>query len=268
MMVIDKIDIEDKALKIRQAHNIQTCGIKDIFSMIEQRNIDLIRYPFGKDELLGFYTVFKGKKIIVSNSSEILSREIFTIAHELGHILYDFNNSNQNINIDLELNEETQDISEARAFYFANCLLMPEEQMVKFIKYVLKKKNKELNALDIVRMQLEFQVSYAAAVKRLYDIGFITFNHKSELFNERNSITSKSLFRMLQADERLLKSADIVQIPSRYYEYVISNYNNGYIPYASLEKALALIGIDAKVLKKEEKNDDELNIDDIFEEFE
>ena len=73
---------------------------------------------------------------------------------------------------------------------------------------------------------------------------------------------------MLQADERLLKSADIVQIPSRYYEYVISNYNNGYIPYASLEKALALIGIDAKVLKKEEKNDDELNIDDIFEEFE
>ena len=117
-------------------------------------------------------------------------------------------------------------------------------------------------------MQLEFQVSYAAAVKRLYDIGFITFNHKSELFNERNSITSKSLFRMLQADERLLRSADIVQIPSRYYEYVISNYNNGYIPYASLEKALALIGIDAKVLKKEEKNDDELNIDDIFEEFE
>lgn len=64
MMVIDKIDIEDKALKIRQAHNIQTCGIKDIFSMIEQRNIDLIRYPFGKDELLGFCTVFKGKKLL------------------------------------------------------------------------------------------------------------------------------------------------------------------------------------------------------------
>jgi Zn-dependent peptidase ImmA (M78 family) len=265
---IDKTEIEDRALKVRQEHNIQTYGIKDIFSMIDQRGIDLLRYPFGKDELLGFSTVFEGKKIIVSNSSEILSREIFTIAHELGHIIYDFEDSNHDVKIDIEINEETEDISENRAFYFANCLLMPEEQMTKFIKYVLKKKYKELNALDIVRIQQEFQVSYSAAVKRLYDINFITFNHKNELFNERNDITSKSLFRMIQADEKLLKPTDVIQVPSRYYEYVTSNYENGYIPFTSLQKTLALIGIDAEIFKKEDKHEDELDIDDIFEEFE
>ena len=73
---IDTTEIEDKALKVRQEHNVQTYGIKDIFSLIEQRGIHLIRYPFGKETVLGFSTVFEGKKIIVSNSSEILSREI------------------------------------------------------------------------------------------------------------------------------------------------------------------------------------------------
>jgi Zn-dependent peptidase ImmA (M78 family) len=267
-MWIDKTEIEDRALKVRQEHNVQTYGIKDIFSMIEQRGIYLIRYPFGKDELLGFSTVFEGKKIIVSNSSEILSREIFTIAHELGHIIYDFEDINHNVKIDIDIDEGTEDISENRAYYFANCLLMPEEQLMTFIKYVLKKKYKELGALDTVRIQLEFQVSYAAAVKRLYEIGFITSSHKNELFNERNCITSKSLFKMVEADEKLLKPTDAIQVPSRYYEYVTSNYENGYIPFTSLQKTLALIGIDAEIFKKEEKNQKELDIEDIFEEFE
>ncbi|NLP35806.1 MAG: ImmA/IrrE family metallo-endopeptidase [Clostridiales bacterium] len=267
-MWIDKTDIEDRALKVRQEHNIQTYGIKDIFSMIDQRGIDLIRYPFGKDELLGFSTIFEGRKIIVSNSSEILSREIFTIAHELGHIIFDFEDENHNVKIDIDIDEDTEDIAEKRAFYFANCLLMPEEQMIKFTKYILKKKYKDINALDIVRIQLEFQVSYAAVVKRFYDLGLINFNHKNELFNKRNCITSKSLFRMLEADEKLLKPSDIIKVPSRYYEYVISNYDNGYIPFSSLQKTLALIGIDADIFRKEEKKEELLDIDDIFEEFE
>lgn len=118
---IDTTEIEDKALKVRQEHNVQTYGIKDIFSLIEQRGIHLIRYPFGKDTVLGFSTVFEGKKIIVSNSSEILSREIFTIAHELGHILYDFEDNNQDIKIDINIEDIDESISEARAYHFANC---------------------------------------------------------------------------------------------------------------------------------------------------
>jgi Zn-dependent peptidase ImmA (M78 family) len=85
-MWIDKTEIEQRSLQVRQEHSIQTYGVKDIFSLIAQRGIHLIRYPFGKDKLLGFSTFFEGKKIIISNSSEILSREIFTIAHELGHV--------------------------------------------------------------------------------------------------------------------------------------------------------------------------------------
>lgn len=42
-MWIDKVEIEERALKIRQENNIQTYGVKDNFSLIEQRDINLIR---------------------------------------------------------------------------------------------------------------------------------------------------------------------------------------------------------------------------------
>lgn len=266
---IDKIEIEERALKIRQENNTQTYGVKDIFSLIEQRDTFLIRYPFGKDTVLGFSTIFEGKEVIVSNSSEILSREIFTIAHELGHIIYDFEDENQDVKIDINIDDIDENISEARAFHFANCFLMPEAQLLEFIKFQLKKKAINLNAIDIVRLQIEFQVSYAAAVKRLYDIGFINYNKRCELFNERNSITSKVLFKMINADEKLLEPSNVIKIPSKYLEYVITNYENDHIPYSSLKKALALLGIEASVFKKNKnKKDEELNIDDIFEEYE
>lgn len=267
-MWIDKTEIEKRAIEERK--NIQTYGIKDIFSLVAQKDIHLIRYPFGKDKLLGFSTFFEGKRIIVSNSSEILSREIFTIAHELGHVIYDFEDEFSAVKIDVEIEDSSEDISEARAFYFASCFLMPEEELRKFIKYELKKKHQELNALDIVRMQLEFKVSYAALVVRLYELEFIKSGHKSSLFDKRNEITSRALFKKLDADEKLLKAADMIEVPASYLEYVTNNYDNKYIPYSSLDKALSLIGMDASIFINEEKEcqDEELDIEDIFEEFE
>lgn len=269
---IDKTEIEQRALRLRQEYNVETYGVKDIFSLIEQKNIHLIRYPFGKDTLLGFSTIFEGKKVIVSNSSEILAREIFTIAHELGHIIYDFENSYQDLKIDMEVSEINEDISEARAYYFANCFLMPEVQIKNFIKYELQKDTNKMTELDIVRIQIEFNVSYNAAVKWLYEIGLILPKHKSELFSKKIEITSAVLFRMIDADDRLLLPSNIIKVPKKYYEFVISNYKNGYIPFSSLQKALNLLWKDASALKKEdelqENEDEDINIDDIFEEFE
>ena len=265
-MWIDKVEIEKKALEFRG--NIQSYGVKDIFSLVIQKDIHLIRYPFGKDKVLGFCTFFEGKKVIVSNSSEILSREIFTIAHEIGHVLYDFEDGCGNVEIDIEIKDSAENISEARAFYFANCFLMPEEELRNYIKYELKKNHDELNALDIVRMQLEFQVSYSALVVRLYDLGFISFTHKSRLFDRRNEVTSRALFKKLDADERLLKPSDIIEVPSSYLEFVTSNYDKGYIPYSSLENALDLLGMESTIFKKDHKEEVSLELDEIFEEFE
>jgi len=255
-------------MEIRQENNIQTYGIKDIFSLIEQKGINHIRYPFGKDVLLGFATVYEGKRVIVSNSSEILSREIFTIAHELGHIVFDFEDLNQGLKIDLDIEEIKEDICEERAFYFANCFLMPENKIEDYIKYELKKEKEELSALDIVRIQIEFNVSYNAVVKRLKDINFITETHMYSLFNEKNVLKSNALFEILNADKKLLRSTEVISVPAKYLEYVTSNYNNDYIPYSSIEKALGLLNKDAEVFKKENEENEDIDLDDLFKELE
>ncbi len=267
---IDCREIENRALRVRQEYNIGSYGVKDIFGLMEQMDIHLIRYPFGKDTMLGFSTIFEGNKVIVSNSSEILSREIFTIAHELGHILYDFEDSKQNIKIDVDIKDIDENISEARAFYFADCFLMPEEQVNKYIKYALKKNSQTLSATDIVRMQIEFQVSYSAMVMRLFKMDYIDQIKKSKLFDDRDGITSRALFRMIRSDEDLLNSTEKIKVPARYIEYIVSNYQNSYIPYSSFEKALSLLNIDANefTIRKPVEEVEELDLDDIFEEFE
>lgn len=266
-MKIDKLKIAQKANRLRQAYNIQNNGIKDIFSFVNLQDVELIRYPFGTNTILGFSTVYEGKKIIVSNSSEILSREIFTIAHELGHIEFDFSENNQGIKIDKTEEDAGNDYSESVAFYFANCLLMPKDKLLEFLEFNLKKKPEELMAINIVRMQMEFNVSFSALVKRLVDLEIITPAKKHELHSERDYYTSKKLFELLGADDDLLKPTEVIAVPPQYSDYVLSNYENGYIPFSSLTKAFALLGIDTTDIHEKEAKQETDDLDDIFEEY-
>lgn len=253
------------AKRLRKSYDIETSGIPDIFSFINQQGIELIRYPFGKNTILGFATLFEGKRIIVSNSSEILSREIYTIAHELGHIIYDFSNGSGAIKIDKE--NSTDSISEERAYYFADCLLMPEDKIKEMLKQNFKKSTSELRAINIVQMQLEFRVSFSALIERMCFLGVITQGQKSALYQEREFYTSKKLFKMLGADEELLNPAEKLVVPPQYIDYVMSNYENQYIPLSSLKNALNLVNIDTSDLVESSVSTDEDSLDDLFEEY-
>lgn len=263
-----KIDIERTALGLRNQFNIESYGIKDIFSLVDKMDIYLIRIPLGKDTICGFSTVYEGKKVIVSNSSEILSREIFTIAHEIGHCIYDLNIDEQRIIIDEKVNTNVEDFIEKRADYFAAVLLLPEEQIRNFIKYELEKNLSEIRARDIIRMQIEFNASFAAIVFRLYDLGFIDLKSKNQLFDERDSSTSRMLFRAMNLNDDLIKSADILKVPNKYYEYVFSNYEKGYIVFDKLKEALDLVDFNTDDIDERETHEDEdVDFDELLKGF-
>jgi len=264
-MKFDKRQVSLDAKRLRKQYGIETAGIDDIFSFVLKQNIELIRYPFGKNMILGFATTFEGKKVIVSNSSEILSREIYTVAHELGHIIYDFSDSINTIKIDQ--NDEEKSISEERAYYFADCLLMPEDKIQEILNDNFNKKGSELLAINIVQMQLEFGVSYSAILERLHSIGIITQTKKNYLYKERDNYTSKTLFRMLGEDETLLNPANKLVVPPKYIDYVISNYTNEYIPFSKMKSAFDLVDIDTSNMHDKEKNKEEESLDDLFEEY-
>lgn len=263
-MNFNKNEVELDAKRLRKKYDVETNGIADIFSFVNNQGIELIRYPFGKDTILGFSTLYEGKKIIVSNSSEILSREIYTIAHELGHIIYDFGDGT---GIKIDKNNQEDSISEERAYYFADCLLMPEDNLRAILKEVFKKDGSELRAINIVQMQLEFRVSFNALIERMAVLDIISLSKKNDLYKERDFYSSKKLFNMLGVEEDLLNPADKLIVPPQYIDYVMSNYENQYIPLSSLKKALSLVNIDTSDLVEKHSDYEDDSLEDLFAEY-
>lgn len=263
------LNIERMARDIRNQFKIESYGIRDIFGLVEKMDIYLIRMPLGRDTVCGFSTVYEGKKVIVSNSSEILSREIFTVAHEIGHCVFDLDFEEQKLIVDKDIDSAPSNYMEKRADIFAGALLLPEEEIRDYVKYELEKSSSEIIAIDIVRMQIEFGASFAAIVMKLFKSNMIDAARKNQLFEERDSTTSRKLFRAMNLSNDLISSTDVMKVPNRYYEYVFSNYENGYVAYEKMVEALKLVGfeiddMDQPEIKNEKK---EIDLEDLLEGF-
>ena len=80
-----QLAIEKVTENVRDECNVTDYGFQNIFEAAEKIGYRIIRYPSGNDSFLGFALIKDTERIIFSNSSLILSREIFSVAHEIGH---------------------------------------------------------------------------------------------------------------------------------------------------------------------------------------
>ena len=85
-------EIRRKANEIREQCTTTRYGIVNLFRDCKNFNIKLFRYPMGEDADLGFTLKRDNDTIIFTNTSIRLSREIFTLAHEIGHAVLHFEN--------------------------------------------------------------------------------------------------------------------------------------------------------------------------------
>ena len=86
-----KREIRIKADSFRENCKIGRYGIIDLFKDCTRCGYKLLRYPLGESTDLGFSLLKDQDVIIFTNSSSRLSREIFTLAHEIGHIILHIN---------------------------------------------------------------------------------------------------------------------------------------------------------------------------------
>lgn len=232
-------DIRIKAASFHANCRINKYGIIDIFKECERVGYKLVRYPLGKDADLGFTMKREGDIIIFTNTSTRLSREIFTLAHELGHAVLHMEHMVSFIDNDITISGRSTDEMEHEANYFAACLLMPADGVDRFLDLELEDyRNSGLTVMDIARIMSEFNVSFDMALNRLENLGRISLSEKLRLDNERNEIRVGNLLRSVGGNSQLNAASDIIQIPSEYIEYVIYNYNHNAIPVETLEKAL------------------------------
>ena len=134
--------------------------------------------------------------IVFTNTSSRLSREIFTLAHEIGHVILHMGSNVSFIDDSVTISDRSTDEMEKEANYFAACLLMPEDRVREFLDLEINdfKKN-GLSAMDIARIMSEFSVSFDMALNRLEYLGKIDYIQKVQLESERNQRRVSNLLR-------------------------------------------------------------------------
>ncbi|MEG0362087.1 MAG: ImmA/IrrE family metallo-endopeptidase [Longicatena sp.] len=87
--MIDKFDLNNKALSLRKELGEDATSPIDIFSLIHTMpNLTLVYYSMGQ-HLSGMCIKNDGNSVVVVNSSMSLGRQRFSMAHELYHLYYD-----------------------------------------------------------------------------------------------------------------------------------------------------------------------------------
>lgn len=263
---IEKREIRKKADSFRTNCKIGKYGIIDLFKECERCGYKLFRYPLGENEDLGFAQKRDQDIIIFTNTCSRLSREIFTLAHEIGHVILHLNEGDSFVDDYNTITEKNIDEKEQEANYFAACLLMPSDELVKFIDLELQDfENTGLSAMDIARIMSEFNVSFDMALNRLENLHIIDTKHKLLLDNQKVEKKVGNLLHSVGGNAKLNIPSKVIDMPYEYIEYAIYNYNNNAIPKETLERLLSyyqlyMEDISDKLISHTEPIDDDLDV--------
>lgn len=261
-----KREIRIQADSFRGKCQIGRYGIIDLFKECDRIGYKLIRYPIGENADLGFALKKEDDTIIFINTSIRLSREIFTLAHEIGHAILHLDGEQPFIDNNATIAGGNIDEKEQEANYFAACLLMPSDEVDRFIDLELPDFEKNgLSSMDIARMMSEFNVSYDMALNRLESLGRIDGKQKTQLETERTEKRVGNLLKSIGGNSRLNVASNEVVIPYEYIDYVIYNYNHNAIPRETLEMALecyqlTIEDISDRLVEFSEEDDDPVDL--------
>lgn len=257
-----KREIRIKADSFREKCKVSRYGIIDLFKDCERLGYKLLRYPIGENADLGLTLKKDDDIVIFINTSSRLSRQYFTLAHEIGHIELHFDRVQSFIDNQITINDWEKDEKEQEANYFAACLLMPSDEVERFIDLELPNYTTNgLTAMDIARMMSEFNVSYEMTLNRLESLGKINEDQKICLDTERTQRSVGNLLKSIGGNAGLNTAGQEIDIPYEYIDYAIYNYNSNVIPKETLEKVLSyyqlnIEDISDRLTEKTEQDDD------------
>lgn len=144
--------------------------LPDLATAIETcLEIDVMVEDFDGPTPLGVSITDNCFPFILINARQSTSRGLFTLAHELGHVL----NRDGEIKIDYNLRPSSE--AEKSANAFAAMLLMPESR----IKEIDKQHKRTTEAL--AHMLISFGVSYEALIYRLHNLKMINEHGRDQL---------------------------------------------------------------------------------------
>jgi len=218
---MDILNDAKKMSELARKHlDLDNAPIKNIFSILENEGIFVVRMPIGGEGLSGafFYDKQTNNARILINSDRTIGHQIFTAAHEYGHFLMD----KEKEQLIIEKDDGKKTAIEKRADSFAANFLMPEDGVNHFIKKVLKIRSNELSDVEIVKVKYEFGTSWQAVLYRLHNLGY-TFDCGIEAKTHHTSVLNSLALQLGYRPEKKFREEKTI-MPAQVYQLAFKAY--------------------------------------------
>ena len=151
--------------------------------LIEDYGIPVFMWPLEREPISGLYLRYPGLgPVLLINASQVRWRQVFTLAHEFGHVWLHRHEHVVASRIFAPEAKRDKRVIERQANTFAAEFLMPEEGVKRAVATL--EANDGMSSADVVRMQRYFGVSYQAMLVRLKSLRFISSQRYEELRQE------------------------------------------------------------------------------------
>ena len=136
-------------------------------NLLEDHGIFIFKDAFKDDEFSGFCLYDNDFPIIYINNSQVKSRQIFTLFHELAHLLF------RTGGVDLRHDDFVQRMSggnkriEVFCNRFAGEFLVPSEEVQKHLR------NKSIDDNLLSELAQKYSVSRVVILRRCFDLGYV-----------------------------------------------------------------------------------------------
>lgn len=157
--------IAEIATQFRHRLGLGDALIHNLFEAVEELGLKVLRYSFPIPEFFGLSacSAEQGAFILVNTHNISTERQLFTVAHEIGHLIFHRGEYQDTLMEEGTLEEEKA--QETVANHFALHLLVPEDAL-----------DRALNVFsDLTQLKAHFRVSYTMMLKRLEQTGKLKY---------------------------------------------------------------------------------------------
>lgn len=188
--------IQQIAKLFRARLGIGDAPITNLFEAVEEIGLKVLRLPIQQTGFFGVSacSATQGAFILINTYNISIERQLFTLAHEIGHLIFhrdEYQDQLVSSSEDLEVDKAREVVAD----YFASHLLISQEA---FTQACLNMHD------DLLKLKAYFRVSYATILKRFDELGIKDYGTIiKELRWRYKRQTGESLVKNIELDPKL-----------------------------------------------------------------
>ncbi|MCD8488635.1 MAG: XRE family transcriptional regulator [Desertifilum sp.] len=242
--------IAEIATQFRHRLGLGDSPIPNLFEAVEEIGLKVLRQDIPIPGFFGLSacSLAQGAFVLVNSHNITIERQLFTLAHEIGHLI--FHRDEYQDNLIEEGTKEEEKAREAVANHFASHLLVSQEAL-----------ERALNVFsNVIELKAHFRVSYTMMLMRLEQMGKLKYNDAMQkIRGEYKRQTGESLPKEKEIEPAL--SVEDFPVNQRFTKLVWQALREGEV---SELKAAELLNVSVDFLRQTRKEARVYAIDAIF----